>query len=140
MTNKITVNTKGKKSTININIYGHFAEHLGHGIYGGIWVGEDSSIPNIKGIRTDVLEALKKIDIPVLRWPGGCFADEYHWKDGVGPRENRKRMVNTRRGGLAEDNHFATHEVMMLCELLDTVQYIGGNVGRATVQAMSQRV
>lgn len=140
MTNKITVNTNGKKSTINKNIYGHFAEHLGHGIYGGIWVGEDSSIPNIKGIRTDVLEALKKIDIPVLRWPGGCFADEYHWKDGVGPRENRKRMVNTHWGGLVENNHFGTHEFMMLCELLDTEPYICGNVGSGTVQEMSEWV
>jgi len=140
MTNKITVNMNGKKSTINKNIYGHFAEHLGHGIYGGIWVGEDSSIPNIKGIRTDVLEALKKIDIPVLRWPGGCFADEYHWKDGVGPRENRKRMVNTHWGGLVENNHFGTHEFMMLCELLDTEPYICGNVGSGTVQEMSEWV
>jgi alpha-L-arabinofuranosidase len=140
MKNNVIVNTDIKKGKINKNIYGHFAEHLGRCIYEGIWVGEDSSIPNTNGIRNDVLAALKNIKIPVLRWPGGCFADEYHWKDGVGPRENRKRMVNTHWGGVVENNHFGTHEFMMLCELLECEPYICGNVGSGTVQEMSEWV
>lgn len=123
------------KGTINKNIYGHFAEHLGRGIYEGIWVGTDSNIPNINGIRKDVLEALKQLNIPVLRWPGGCFADEYHWANGVG---DRKTMLNTHWGGTIESNEFGTHEFMMLCELLECEPYICGNVGSGTVQEMAE--
>ncbi|WP_078551412.1 alpha-N-arabinofuranosidase [Bacillus alkalicellulosilyticus] len=140
MTNKITINTDVEKGIINKNIYGHFSEHLGRCIYEGFWVGEDSSIPNTNGIRNDVVAALKEINVPVLRWPGGCFADEYHWKDGIGPREQRKRMVNTNWGGVVENNHFGTHEFMMLCEMLETEPYICGNVGSGTVQEMSEWV
>ena len=124
--------------TINRNIYGHFAEHLGRCIYEGIWVGEDSPIPNTKGMRNDVTAALKALNIPVLRWPGGCFADEYHWMDGIGPKENRPRMVNTHWGGTVENNHFGTHEFMELCEQLGTEPYINGNVGSGTVYEMQQ--
>jgi alpha-N-arabinofuranosidase len=138
--NNVIINADIQKGKINKNIYGHFAEHLGRCIYEGIWVGEDSSIPNTKGIRNDVLAALKDIKVPVLRWPGGCFADEYHWKDGVGPREGRKRMVNTHWGGVVENNHFGTHEFMLLCELLECEPYICGNVGSGTVQEMSEWV
>ncbi|WP_178025084.1 alpha-N-arabinofuranosidase [uncultured Paenibacillus sp.] len=138
--NKVIIQTDVAKAVINKNIYGHFAEHLGRCIYEGIWVGEDSPIPNTQGIRNDVLEALKRIKVPVLRWPGGCFADEYHWKDGVGPREARKRMVNTHWGGVIENNHFGTHEFMLLCELLECEPYICGNVGSGTVQEMSEWV
>lgn len=138
--NHVIINTDFTKGKINKNLFGHFAEHLGRCIYEGIWVGEESSIPNTKGIRNDVLAALKNIKIPVLRWPGGCFADEYHWKDGVGPRENRKRMVNTHWGGVVENNHFGTHEFMLLCELLECEPYICGNVGSGTVQEMSEWV
>ena len=140
MNNKVVINTDVEKTKINKNIYGHFAEHLGRGIYEGIWVGEDSPIPNTNGIRNDVLEALKNIQVPVLRWPGGCFADEYHWKDGIGPREERKRMVNTHWGGVVENNHFGTHEFMMLCEMLGAEPYICGNVGSGTVREMSEWV
>ncbi|WP_145141598.1 alpha-N-arabinofuranosidase [Paenibacillus sp. Y412MC10] len=136
----VIVNTDISKGKINKNIYGHFAEHLGRCIYEGIWVGEDSPIPNTKGVRNDVLAALKNIKVPVLRWPGGCFADEYHWKDGVGPREGRKRMVNTHWGGVVENNHFGTHEFLLLCELLECEPYICGNVGSGTVQEMSEWV
>lgn len=139
-THKIVVHADWKVGTINRHIYGHFAEHLGRCIYEGLWVGEDSPIPNTRGIRNDVLEALRKLNIPNLRWPGGCFADEYHWKDGVGPRESRKRMVNTHWGGVVENNHFGTHEFFQLCELLDTEPYICGNVGSGTVQEMSEWV
>ena len=99
---KLVINPSKKQSKINKEIYGHFSEHLGRCIYEGIYVGEDSSIQNKNGMRTDVVEALKHIRIPVLRWPGGCFADEYHWKDGIGPKETRKKMINTHWGGERE--------------------------------------
>lgn len=134
---KITL-TKEKGPKISKYIYGHFAEHLGRCIYEGIYVGEDSSIPNINGMRTDVVEALKNIKIPVLRWPGGCFADEYHWKDGIGPKENRKKIVNTNWGGVTENNHFGTHEYFELLRQLGCEAYINGNVGSGTVQEMQE--
>ena len=121
-------------------IYGHFSEHLGRCIYEGLYVGEDSSIPNVNGMRTDVVEALKAIDIPVLRWPGGCFADEYHWKDGIGPKEQRKAIVNTHWGGVTETNHFGTHEFFELVRQLGCEAYVNGNVGSGTVQEMSEWV
>ncbi len=125
---------------VNRNIYGHFAEHLGRGIYEGIWVGPSSTIPNTRGIRNDVVAALKELNIPVLRWPGGCFADEYHWKDGIGPREKRPSMINTHWGGVVEDNSFGTHEFMDLVEQLGTDAYITGNVGSGTPQEMMEWV
>lgn len=140
MTVRMSVNAEQKGGKINRNLYGHFSEHLGRCIYEGFWVGEDSPIPNTDGIRSDVVEALKSLNIPVLRWPGGCFADEYHWKDGVGPRENRPYMINTHWGGVVENNYFGTHEFMRLCELLGAEPYISGNVGSGTVQEMQQWV
>lgn len=140
MREKIVIHADWTLGTINRNIYGHFAEHLGRCIYEGLWVGEDSPIPNTQGIRNDVLSALKKLNVPLLRWPGGCFADEYHWKDGVGPRSSRKRMINTHWGGLVENNHFGTHEFFQLCELLECEPYICGNVGSGSVQEMSEWV
>lgn len=134
---KITL-TKEKGPKISKYIYGHFAEHLGRCIYEGIYVGEDSSIPNVNGMRTDVVEALKNIKIPVLRWPGGCFADEYHWKDGIGPKEKRKKIVNTNWGGVTENNHFGTHEYFELLRQLGCEAYINGNVGSGTVQEMQE--
>lgn len=134
------VNADQGNVTISKHIYGHFAEHLGRCIYGGIWVGEDSPIPNIQGYRKDVVEALKNIQIPNLRWPGGCFADEYHWMDGIGPREGRPKMINTHWGGVVEDNSFGTHEFMNFCELLGTEPYVCGNVGSGTVEEMSKWV
>lgn len=124
----------------NPNLYGHFAEHLGGCIYGGLWVGENSPIPNTKGIRNDVVAALKELKIPVLRWPGGCFADEYHWRDGIGPREKRPSMMNTHWGKVVENNHFGTHEFFELCEQLGTEAYVCGNVGSGTVEEMMQWV
>ena len=135
---KIIVNTLERKSKINRNIYGNFSEHLGRCIYNGVYVGENSDIPNVNGMRTDVVEALKHIKLPVLRWPGGCFADEYHWKDGIGPKENRKKMVNTHWGGVVEDNSFGTHEFLELCRQIGCEPYINGNVGSGTVQEMSE--
>jgi alpha-N-arabinofuranosidase len=137
---KVIVNADLGNKTISRNIYGHFSEHLGHCIYGGYWVGESSSIPNTKGIRNDVVEALKKTNIPNLRWPGGCFADEYHWMDGIGPRENRPKMINTHWGGVTEDNSFGTHEFFELCKQLGADPVICGNVGSGTVEEMSKWV
>ncbi|MDX1931651.1 MAG: alpha-N-arabinofuranosidase [Capsulimonadales bacterium] len=136
----LTVLADGAGPTIHPNIYGHFAEHLGRCIYEGFWVGEDSPIPNTRGIRNDVVSALKQLNLPVLRWPGGCFADEYHWKDGVGPREKRPSMINTHWGGVVENNHFGTHEFLDLCEQIGTEPYICGNVGSGTPQEMMEWV
>jgi alpha-N-arabinofuranosidase len=137
-----TLVVKGGQSgpVINPNIYGQFAEHLGHCIYGGIWVGENSPIPNTRGIRNDVVAALRELHIPNVRWPGGCFADEYHWRDGIGPRDQRPRMINTTWGGVVEDNSFGTHEFMDFCEQVGTQPYICGNVGSGSVREMMEWV
>ncbi|MCR5585542.1 MAG: alpha-N-arabinofuranosidase [Lachnospiraceae bacterium] len=137
---KMYINPNVEISKINREIQGHFSEHLGRCIYEGLYVGENSEIPNVKGMRKDVVEALKEMKIPVLRWPGGCFADEYHWKDGIGPKESRKKMINTHWGGVLEDNSFGTHEFMELCNQLGCETYINGNVGSGTVQEMSEWV
>lgn len=126
------------KLTISKYIYGQFAEHLGHGIYGGFWVDKDLPVEKQDRIRLDIVNALKKIKIPSLRWPGGCFADEYHWRDGIGPRDQRPRMVNTNWGGTTEDNSFGTHEFLELCSLLGTEPYFAANVGSGTVEEMSK--
>lgn len=138
--NKLVIHTEAGKDTISPEIYGHFAEHLGRCIYEGFWVGEDSPIPNTRGIRNDVVEALKKINVPVIRWPGGCFADEYHWKDGIGPAQQRPSMVNTHWGMVTENNRFGTHEFMDLCEMLGCQAYISGNVGSGTPEEMQDWV
>lgn len=130
---KLKINANKECSHIAPEIYGQFSEHLGRCIYEGIYVGEDSDIPNKNGIRTDVVEALKELKVPVLRWPGGCFADEYHWKDGIGPKENRRHMVNSNWGGVVEDNSFGTHEFMDLCEQIGCEPYLAVNVGSGTV-------
>ena len=137
---KLYVNPMIKKGHINKELQGHFSEHLGRCIYEGIYVGENSKIPNVNGMRTDVVEALKEMKVPVLRWPGGCFADEYHWKDGIGPKETRKKMINTHWGGVVEDNSFGTHEFMELCRQLECETYVNGNLGSGTVQEMSEWV
>ena len=125
---------------IPAEIYGQFAEHLGRCIYDGIWVGPDSDIPNINGYRKDLIEALQVLKVPVLRWPGGCFADEYHWMDGIGPKENRPMMINNNWGGTVEDNSFGTHEFFNLCELLECEPYLSGNVGSGTVEELAKWV
>ncbi|MCH5275773.1 MAG: alpha-N-arabinofuranosidase [Lachnospiraceae bacterium] len=137
---KLYINPQNKKGHLNRELQGHFSEHLGRCIYEGIYVGENSSIPNENGMRKDVVEALKKLQIPVLRWPGGCFADEYHWMDGVGPKENRKKMINTHWGGVMEDNSFGTEEYMELCRQLGCKTYVNGNMGSGTVREMSEWV
>lgn len=136
----LTVEADRGTQIIPKEIYGQFAEHLGTCIYGGLWVGEDSPIPNIQGYRTDVFNALKELRVPVLRWPGGCFADEYHWMDGIGPREQRPKMVNNNWGGTIEDNSFGTHEFLNLCEMLGCEPYVSGNVGSGTVEELAKWV
>lgn len=137
---RLYINPQYKKGHINKELQGHFSEHLGRCIYEGIYVGENSSVPNTNGMRNDVVEALREMQIPVLRWPGGCFADEYHWMDGIGPKESRKKMINTHWGGVLEDNSFGTHEFMELCRQLGCKAYVNGNVGSGTVREMSEWV
>ena len=137
---RVAVHESDPGPVIPKEIYGQFSEHLGRCIYDGIWVGPDSPIPNINGYRKDVLEALKALKVPVLRWPGGCFADEYHWRDGIGPRETRPRMINSNWGGTLEDNSFGTHEFLDLCEMLGTEPYISGNVGSGSVEELAKWV
>ena len=137
---KYLINPNQRISRISKDIYGHFSEHLGRCIYEGLYVGEDSDIPNVNGMRTDVVQALREMGLPVLRWPGGCFADEYHWKDGVGPKETRKKILNTHWGRVVEDNSFGTHEFFELCRQLGCDAYVNGNVGSGTVREMNEWV
>jgi alpha-N-arabinofuranosidase len=134
---RATIDTSKKGPKINRHVYGHFSEHLGRCIYnGGYWVGEDSPIANIRGIRTDIVDAMKTIKVPNIRWPGGCFADDYHWMDGIGPKADRTPLINVHWGGALENNHFGTHEFMDLCEQIGCEPYICGNVGSGTVREM----
>ncbi|MDO5571289.1 MAG: alpha-L-arabinofuranosidase C-terminal domain-containing protein [Bacteroidales bacterium] len=136
----VILHPENANTQISKHIYGHFSEHLGSCIYGGLWVGPNSEIPNINGYRKDVFEALKALNIPNLRWPGGCFADEYHWMDGIGPQNKRPKMVNNNWGGTIEDNSFGTHEFLNLCEMLGCEPYISGNVGSGSVEEMAKWV
>lgn len=139
--NQVTVTVEpASDQTISADIYGHFSEHLGRCIYDGIWVGPDSDIPNKDGYRLDVLEALRELHIPVLRWPGGCFADDYHWQDGIGPQENRTLISNNHWGGTMEDNSFGTHEFLDYCELVGTKPYVSGNIGSGTPEELAKWV
>lgn len=139
--NTVVLQADKGKTIINKNIYGHFAEHLGHCIYGGLYVGDNNTkIPNKDGVRLDVIEALKKLKVPVLRWPGGCFADTYHWKDGIGPKSDRPSMLNVWWGNVKEDNSFGTNEFLNMCELLGAEPYLSGNVGSGTPQELSDWV
>lgn len=109
---------------IEPEIYGHFVEHLGAGVYGGLWVGPDSEIPNTRGWRNDVIEALRRLGVPVMRWPGGCFADDYDWHDGIGEPAKRPVRLNKWWGAVPEDNRVGTHEFMDLLEILDSEAYL----------------
>jgi alpha-L-arabinofuranosidase len=137
--NSVLVNADQGTTKIDKHIYGHFSEHLGRCIYGGFYVGEgNTKIANTNGIRMDVVDALKKLKIPNLRWPGGCFADTYHWKDGIGPKAKRPTIVNTWWGGVTEDNSFGTHDFLNMCELIGTEPYVSANVGSGTVQELAE--
>lgn len=136
----IGIQKNAKPVIISKHIYGHFAEHLGRCIYDGFYVGENSTIPNTNGVRNDIINALKELKIPNLRWPGGCFADTYHWKDGIGPKEIRPSMVNRWWGGVTENNSFGTHDFLDLCETLGAEPYLAANVGSGTVQEFTDWV
>ena len=136
----VLIDGANPSNVISRHIYGHFSEHLGRCIYDGFWVGDSIKVPKKDRIRLDVVEALRKIKVPNLRWPGGCFADEYHWRDGIGKRGERPYMVNTNWGGVSEDNSFGTHEFLELCNLLNCEPYIAGNVGSGTVEEMAKWV
>ncbi len=133
----VVVHADKPGATINKNVYGQFSEHLGAGIYGGIWVGENSPIPNTRGIRNDVVAALKDLHVPVVRWPGGCFGDEYHWRDGIGPRDQRRVTVNHNWGGVPEDNAFGTHEFFDFVDQIGADAYVSANVGTGSPQEMT---
>lgn len=138
---KVTLNTDLAKTQISKHIYGHFAEHLGKCIYGGMYVGEgNTKIPNTAGVRNDVIQALRDLKVPNLRWPGGCFADAYQWKDGIGPKANRPKMVNIWWGGVTEDNSFGTHDFLDMCERIGAEPYLAGNVGSGTVKDLADWV
>jgi alpha-N-arabinofuranosidase len=139
-TASVVIHADRPGATIDANIYGQFMEHLGRNVYEGIWVGEGSAIPNTRGYRNDTLAALRKLKVPVLRWPGGCFADEYHWRDGIGERGKRPQRVNTHWGGVIEPNSFGTHEFFELAEMLGAKTYLAVNLGSGTVQEMSEWV
>jgi alpha-N-arabinofuranosidase len=136
LTADLTIRADQPRNTIDRHIYGQFAEHLGRLVYDGLWVGESSPIPNTRGIRNDVIAALKTLQVPVLRWPGGCFADEYHWRDGIGPPASRPKRINSNWGGVVESNAFGTHEFLDLTELIGADAYISGNVGTGTPQEL----
>jgi alpha-N-arabinofuranosidase len=139
--NKIVLQADMGKAKIDKNIYGHFAEHLGNCIYNGFYVGDTNKIiPNTDGVRNDIIDALKKLKVPNLRWPGGCFADTYHWKDGIGPKNNRPAIVNRWWGGVTEDNSFGTHDFLNMCERIGAQPYLAGNVGSGTVQELTDWV
>lgn len=136
----VSVNPASTGPVIEREVHGQFLEHLGRATYDGVWVGPNSSIPNTNGYRTDVLQALKKINVPVMRWPGGCYADEYHWRDGVGPRDKRPVRINTHWGWVPEDNSFGTHEFLNYMEALGSEAYVAGNMGSGTPQEMAEWV
>jgi len=139
-TTTVSMSANQEAPIISKHIYGHFAEHLGRCIYDGFFVGDSSKIANTNGVRNDIIDALKKLKIPNLRWPGGCFADTYHWKDGVGPQEKRPTIVNQWWGGVTEDNSFGTHDFLNMCEVLGAEPYLSGNVGSGTVQELADWV
>jgi alpha-N-arabinofuranosidase len=135
---EIAVNASIAGAKIDRNIFGQFAEHLGHGIYEGIWVGRDSTIPNTRGIRNDVVAALKALKVPNVRWPGGCFADEYHWRKGIGPADTRTVTLNPNWGGVIEPNTFGTHEFMDFIEQIGSRAFLSVNVGSGTPQEAAE--
>lgn len=137
---QLTVHAAEPGPVIDKHIFGHFAEHLGRCIYDGLWVGESSKVPHVRGWRSDLVAALKQIKIPNLRWPGGCFADDYHWREGIGPREKRPRRINAHWGGVVDDNAVGTHEFLDLCEQIGCEAYLAGNVGSGSPRELREWV
>jgi alpha-N-arabinofuranosidase len=134
------IHTEQEEGRVSPLLHGQFAEHLGSCVYGGLWVGEGSPIPNISGYRKSAIEFLKELDVPVLRWPGDCFADDYHWREGIGPRKQRRKRVNINWGNYVEDNSFGTHEFVGLCRLIGAEPYLAGNVGSGSPSELREWV
>jgi alpha-N-arabinofuranosidase len=132
---RVNIDLAKETGTVRPELHGHFAEHLGSCVYGGLWVGKNSKIPNINGHRKQAVDYLKGL-IPVLRWPGGCFADDYHWRDGIGPAAKRPKNVNLHWGMYTEDNSYGTHQFVELCRLIGAEPYLAGNVGSGTPQEL----
>ncbi|HEX6893981.1 MAG TPA: alpha-L-arabinofuranosidase C-terminal domain-containing protein, partial [Bryobacteraceae bacterium] len=133
---RVVVRTDTEIGLVKPEFHSHFAEHLGSCVYGGLWVGKNSPIPNMEGYRKQAIEYLKDLGVPVLRWPGGCYADDYHWRDGIGEMKQRPKRVNIHWGGYVEDGSFGTHEFIGLCRLIGAEPYLAGNVGSGTPQEM----
>jgi alpha-N-arabinofuranosidase len=133
---RVVVRTDVEIGVVKPELHGHFAEHLGSCVYGGLWVGKNSKVPNINGHRKLAVEYLRELGVPVLRWPGGCFADDYHWRDGIGPIAKRPKRVNIHWGGYVEDNSFGTHEFIELCRQIGAEPYLAGNVGSGSPHEM----
>lgn len=131
-TQHVVIRTDAEIGVVRPEFHGHFIEHLGSCVYGGLWVGTDSHIPNLNGYRKQAVKYLQALGVPVLRWPGGCYADDYHWRDGIGPAARRPKRVNIHWGNYVEDGSFGTHEFIGLCRLLSAEPYIAGNVGSST--------
>ena len=134
----ISIDASKPGAKIDRNIFGQFAENLGHGLYEGIWVGPDSSIPNTRGIRNDVVAALRELKVPHVRWPGGCFADQYHWRNGIGPREKRPATVNSAWGDVVDSNAFGTDEFMDFIGQIGSSPYVSVNIGSGTTQEAAE--
>ena len=134
----LSVDTSKSGPKIDRNLFGQFAENLGHGLYEGIWVGPDSSIPNTRGIRNDVVAALRELKVPNVRWPGGCFADQYHWRKGIGPRDKRPATVNSAWGDVIDTNAFGTDEFMDFIQQISSTPYVSVNVGSGTPQEAAE--
>jgi alpha-N-arabinofuranosidase len=135
----VTVLLDEPVGTIRPAVYGQFAEHIGGVIYDGIWVGPDSKVPNIDGFRRDLVEHVRRLGPVVVRWPGGCFADKYHWRDGIGPREKRPRRFGRWRN-VTEPNHFGTQEFLRFCKLCGVAPYLAANVGTGSAEEFQQWV
>ena len=135
---KLSVDAGKPGAKIERHIFGQFAEHLGKGIYEGVWVGPESPIPNTRGIRNDVVAALKALKVPNVRWPGGCFADEYHWRKGIGPLQARPATLNPNWGGVIEPNTFGTHEYMDFLDQIGAEAYLSVNLGSGTPQEAAE--
>jgi alpha-N-arabinofuranosidase len=133
---RVTIRTDQEIGIVRPELHGQFAEHLGSCVYGGLWVGKNSPIPNTNGFRKQAIDYLRELGIPVLRWPGGCFADDYHWRDGIGPPAQRPKRVNIHWGGYVEDNSFGTHEFIDLCRLLGADPYLAGNIGSGSPEEL----
>jgi alpha-N-arabinofuranosidase len=135
---QLSIDASKAGAKIDRHLFGQFAENLGRGLYGGIWVGPDSPIPNTRGIRNDVVAALRELKVPDVRWPGGCFADQYHWRKGIGPTDKRPATLNSAWGDVIDTNAFGTDEFMDFIRQIDSSPYVSINIGSGTPQEAAE--